>query len=245
MTLTGQAAFVTGGSRGIGRAIARGLAEAGADVAITYQRSAEQARSVVDEITAMGLRGLALRAENADPDAVAGAVHRAAGEFGRLDVLVNNAGIFPVAKIDEVSVAEIDTTLAAHVRAVLVASQAAIRHMGAGGRIISIGSSLAERVPYPGVSLYSASKAALVGLTRGLARDLGERGITAVLVNAGSTDTEMNPADGPDGAAERALTALGRYNAPEDIAATVVHLAGPAGANITGTTITIDAGASA
>lgn len=135
--------------------------------------------------------------------------------------------------------------MAVHVRAVFVAVRAALRHMGPGGRVISIGSSLVERVPGPGISLYAMSKSALVGFTKGLARDLGPRGITATVVHPGSTDTDMNPADGPEAEAERALTALGRYGTPEDVAATVAHLAGPAGAYITGTSITVDGGVTA
>ncbi|MEU5864516.1 SDR family oxidoreductase [Nonomuraea sp. NPDC047529] len=191
--LNGKSALVTGGSRGIGAAIARSLAAAGADVAITYATAASRAEGVVQEIEALGRRGLAMAADAADAEAL----------------------------------------------------QAAARHMRAGGRIVNIGSSLAERVPYPGWTLYSMSKSALIGLTKGLARDLGPRDITANLVHPGSTDTEMNPADGPDADAERAYTALGRYGTPDDVAATVLHLAGPAGRTITGTSITVDAGTTA
>ncbi|APU21959.1 SDR family NAD(P)-dependent oxidoreductase [Actinoalloteichus sp. GBA129-24] len=242
---TTRVALVTGGSRGIGAAIAEQLAADGIDVAVTYARASEQAAETVRRITAAGRRGMAVQADSADAEAVVAAVERTVAELGRLDILVNNAGIFPMAPLDEVTVAEIDRTLAIHVRAVLVAAQAAARHMTAGGRIITIGSNLAERVPSPGLSLYAASKAAVLGLTRGLARDLGERGITAVVVSPGSTDTEMNPADGPHADGERAAIALGRYNDPSDIAATVSHLAGPGGRHITGTAITVDGGASA
>ncbi|MEU6038379.1 SDR family oxidoreductase [Actinomadura sp. NPDC047616] len=240
--LTGRAALVTGGSRGIGAAIALRLAREGADVAITYVRAADQAREVVARIEAEGRRGLAIAADAADPPAVAAAVDRAAEAFGRLDVLVNNAGIAPYGPLEEVSAEQVDRTLAIHVRAAFAAAQAAARHLGPGGRIISIGSSMAERVPYPGWTLYATSKAALVGLTKGLARDLGPRGITANVVHPGSTDTEMNPADSPDAEFERGFSALGRYGRPEEIAAMVAHLAGPGGDYVTGASIAVDGG---
>jgi len=240
--LEGKVALVTGGSRGIGAAIARRVAQEGAAVALTYLSMADRAKAVVAEIEAEGRRGLAIPADGADPEAVVGAVERTVAKFGRLDILVNNAGIFPNGPLEDVSLEEVDRTLAVHVRAVFVASQAAARHMGDGGRIISIGSCFAERVPYPGVSLYAMSKSALIGLTKGLARDLGERGISAILVHPGSTDTEMNPADAPEAAAERDYIALGHYGSADDIAATVAHLAGEGGGYITGTSIAVDGG---
>jgi 3-oxoacyl-[acyl-carrier protein] reductase len=240
--LADRVALVTGGSRGIGAATAIRLAEDGADVALTYLRTAEQADGVTDRIKAAGRRGLAIAADSADPAAVVSAVERTAAEFGRIDVLVNNAGIYPTGPIEQVTLEEIDVTLAIHVRAVLLAVQAALPHMPDGGRIISIGSCYAERVPMPGVALYSMSKSALVGLTKGLARDLGGRGITVNVVHPGPTDTDMNPADGPEADSERALTALGRYGTGEDIAATVAHLAGEGGRWITGATIAVDGG---
>jgi 3-oxoacyl-[acyl-carrier protein] reductase len=243
--LDGKVALVTGASRGIGAAIAKRLADDGADVALTYRQASEQAASVADAVRGRGRRAVAINADCTDPDAVASAVDRAATELGRLDVLVNNAGIFPMGPLEEASLEEIDRTLAVHVRAPFVAIQAASRHMGDGGRIINIGSSLAERVPYPGVSLYAMSKAAVVGLTKAAARDLGERGITVNVVHPGSTDTDMNPADGPDADAERALTALGRYASPDEIAATVSHLAGEGGRYITGAAIAVDGGVTA
>jgi 3-oxoacyl-[acyl-carrier protein] reductase len=240
--LAGRAALVTGGGRGIGAAIARRLARHGADVAVTCVRAPERAAGVVREIEAAGGRGLAIAADAADPRAVVAAVDRAAAELGRLDILVNNAGIAPYGPLEDVSVDELDRTLAIHVRAAFVAAQAASRHLGPGGRIISIGSSLAERVPYAGWTLYAMSKSALTGLTRGLARDLGPRGITANVVQPGSTDTEMNPADSPDAEFERGFTALGRYGRAEEIAAMVAHLAGPGGDYVTGAAIAVDGG---
>ncbi|GAA3005098.1 SDR family NAD(P)-dependent oxidoreductase [Streptosporangium longisporum] len=243
--MTRRVALVTGGSRGIGAAVAVRLASEGADVVITYARSAERAAAVVTQIEAAGTRGLALEAEAADAGALVAAVERTVAEFGRIDVLVSNAGIAPYGPLEEVTLAEVDATLAIHARASFVLAQAAARHMREGGRIICIGSSLAERVPYPGWTLYAMSKSALTGLTKGLARDLGPRGITANLVHPGSTDTEMNPADGEEAEEERRFSALGRYCDPADIAATVAHLAGEGGRNITGTAVVVDAGTTA
>jgi len=173
--LQGKRALVTGGSRGIGAAIAKRLAADGADVAITYEKSAERARAVVADIEALGRRAVAIQADSADPVAVRGAVDHAAQTLGGLDILVNNAGIFRAAALDDLTLDDIDATLNVNVRAVIVASQAAARHLGEGGRIVSTGSCLATRVPDAGMSLYAASKAALIGWTQGLARDLGAR----------------------------------------------------------------------
>jgi 3-oxoacyl-[acyl-carrier protein] reductase len=243
--LTGKTSLVTGASRGIGAAIAVRLAELGSDVAITYAQSKERADEVVDKISAHGRRGLAIRADSAAADEVVAAVDQVIDEFGGLDILVNNAGVFPFGPIEEVTIDEIDRTLGIHARAVYLASQAAVRHMPDGGRIVSIGSNLAERVPHPGITLYSMSKSALIGFTKGLARDLGERGITVNLVQPGSTDTDMNPADGPTADGQRALSALGRYANAADIADTVAFLSGPGGRNITGSVLTVDGGTNA
>lgn len=243
--LEGKVALVTGGSRGIGAAIAVRLAAEGADVALTYNTAADRADGVVAAITDSGRRGLALRAPASDVSTVVDAVDRTVDVLGRLDVLVNNAGVFHDGHIDHLTLTQYEETMAVHVRAVFAASQAAARHLGDGGRIINIGSSLAERVPGPGISLYAMSKSALVGFTKGLARDLGHRGIAVTLVHPGSTDTEMNPASGDHADAERALTALGDYGTPADIAATVAHLAGETGRYITGTAITVDGGTNA
>ncbi|XXY17465.1 SDR family oxidoreductase [Sorangium sp. So ce216] len=238
----GKVALVTGGSRGIGAAIVRRLARGGADVALTYVSAPERGRAVVADVEAAGRRGLAIAADSADPAAVVGAVERTVAELGRLDILVNNAGIALMGPLDAVTLEEVDRTLAIHVRAVFLASQAAARHMGAGGRIISIGSCLADRVPGPDTTLYSTSKAALVGLTKGLARDLGARGITANLVQPGPIDTDMNPAHGAGADEQRSLVAVGQYGSVDDIAATVAHLAGEGGRFITGATIAVDGG---
>ncbi|MEV0380968.1 SDR family oxidoreductase [Nonomuraea sp. NPDC050643] len=243
--MTREVALVTGGSRGIGAAVARRLAAGGFDVAITYRSAEKRAAAVVGEIEAAGGRGLALRAEAAEPRDLVEAVERTARELGRLDVVVGNAGIAPYGALEDVTLKEVDEVLAVHARASFVLAQAAARHLRAGGRIVLIGSSLAERVPYAGWTAYAMSKSALVGLTKGLARDLGPRGITANLVSPGSTDTEMNPADGPEADEERRHTALGRYCSPEDVAAAVAYLAGEGGRAVTGATIAVDAGVTA
>ncbi|PRE49249.1 SDR family NAD(P)-dependent oxidoreductase [Burkholderia sp. AU12872] len=243
--LQGKRALVTGGSRGIGAAIAKRLAADGADVAITYEKSAERAQAVVADIEALGRRAVAIQADSADPAAVRGAVDRAAQTLGGLDILVNNAGIFRAGTIDDLTLDDIDATLNVNVRAVIVASQAAVRHLGDGGRIVPTGSCLATRVPEAGMSLYAASKAALIGWTQGLARDLGPRGITVNIVHPGSTDTDMNPADGEHAAAQLARMAIPRYGKADDVAALVAFVVGPEGRSINGTGLTIDGGANA
>ena len=243
--MNGRVALVTGGSRGIGAAVARRLAHDGADVAITYRSAAGHATHVVKEIEALGRRGLAVQADSADPDAVRRAVEAVVTELGGLDVLVNNAGVFPFGPFEEVTPEELDRTLAIHVKAAFVAAQAASPHLADGGRIISIGSNLAERVPFPGIALYAMSKSALLGYTRALARELGPRGITVNVVQPGSTDTDMNPADADEAEHQRSLTALGRYQTADELAATVAHLAGPGGRTITGASLLVDTGTNA
>ncbi|MEU8333318.1 3-oxoacyl-ACP reductase family protein [Micromonospora sp. NPDC048839] len=241
-TLNDKVALVTGGSRGIGAGIALRLAQDGADVAFTYRQDAERAATVVRQIEALGRRALAVQADGADPSAVRGAVDRTVADLGRLDILVNNAAVFLVGAVDELGMAEVDRTIAVNIRAPYVAVQAAVRHLGEGGRIISIGSNVGERAVFPGLTLYSMSKTALVGLTRGLARELGPRDITVNLVNPGPTDTDANPADGPNAAAISGFTAVGRYARPADIAATVAHLASPEAGYVTGAVVNVDGG---
>ncbi|MCR4523313.1 MULTISPECIES: SDR family NAD(P)-dependent oxidoreductase [Bosea] len=240
--LAGKRALVTGGSRGIGAAIARRLAAEGADVALTYERSADKAAAVVREIEALGRKGFAIAADSADPAAVTRAVDDAARALGGLDILVNNAGIYRGGPVADWSLADIDATLSVNVRAVVLASQAAAAHLGEGGRIISTGSCLADRVVEPNVTLYAMSKAALIGFTKGLARDLGPRGITVNIVHPGSTDTDMNPAGGPGADAQRARMAIPRYGQPEDIAGLVAYLASEEARFITGAGFAIDGG---
>jgi 3-oxoacyl-[acyl-carrier protein] reductase len=241
-TLEGKFALVTGGSRGIGEAIVRRLAAEGAGVAFTYRASAELAANLVKQITADGGRSLAIKADAREAAEVSAAVAAAVAEFGALDILVNNAGDMVATPFDETPDAEVERILAINVGAVFVAAREAAKVLPDGGRIINIGSCLAERIPGPGITLYSATKAALTGLTRGLSRDLGARGITVTQVNPGPTDTEMNPADGPTADYQRGQTALGRFGTAADIAATVAYLAGPDGAYITGTAIAVDGG---
>ncbi|KOT78335.1 oxidoreductase [Streptomyces rimosus subsp. pseudoverticillatus] len=240
--LDGKVALVTGGSRGIGEAIAVRLAEDGADVAFTYRSEEARAALVVERIEKLGRRAWAVRADSADTAAVRASVDGTVERFGRLDILVNNAGLGVLGPIEGISEEDVDRVLAVNVRAPFIAAQAAAGRMTEGGRIISIGSCMAERVAFPGGSLYATSKAALTGLTRTLARELGPRGITANLIHPGPIDTDMNPADGESAPMQAQLTSLGSYGRPADIAATVAHLAGEGGRYVTGASIAVDGG---
>ncbi|MEU5258535.1 SDR family oxidoreductase [Amycolatopsis sp. NPDC021455] len=242
MTLDGKVALVTGGSRGIGAATALRLAEDGADVALTYQNNAARAAEVVDEIKNLGRRALAIQADSADAAAVSAAVSATVAEFGRLDVLVNNAGVGFVGAFTETAIEDVDRVLAVNVRGVFAATQAAAGVLADGGRVITIGSCVTDRVPGPGMALYATSKAAMVGLTKALARELGPRGITVNLVHPGPTDTDMNPADGPYAADQAAMTAFDRYGSPTEVASAVSYLAAPASAYITAATLSVDGG---
>jgi len=244
-TLLGKVAFVTGGSRGIGAAIAKRLAEDGAAVAITYASARQKAEDVVSAIEADGGRGLAIAADSADAEALKGAVGKTVETFGRLDVLVNSAGIAMVAPIEEFSLADFDRMVAVNIRGAFVAVQEASRHMGEGGRIIIIGSVNADRMPFAGGSVYAMTKAAVAGFTRGLARDLGPRGITVNNVQPGPTETDMNPADGDFSKLIKGSIAIGRYAQVSEIAAMVSYLAGPEAGFVTGASLTIDGGVSA
>ncbi len=240
--LTGKVALVTGGSRGIGAAIAKRLADAGAVVALTYVEAADHARGVAKQIEADGGRAVVIQADLTRPEAAAEAVERTVRELGRIDILVNNASFLAYGPVTEVSAEELDRVLAVDVRSVFLAAQAAARHMGDGGRIISIGSCFNGRVPGANFVLQAMAKSALVGLTKGLARELGPLGITATIVDPGPIDTDMNPADGDTADFQRSLTALGRYGEAEDVAAAVAYLAGPGGRYVTGTTLAVDGG---
>jgi 3-oxoacyl-[acyl-carrier protein] reductase len=243
--LEGKVALVTGGSRGIGAAIARRLARDGADVALTYVSSRDKALAVVADIEREGRRGLAIAADASDVAAVRAAVEQAVAAFGRLDILVNNAGIFVAKPFEELTADDFDRMVAVNTRAAFVASQAAAVHMHEGARIISIGSNLAERVPYAGASLYSLSKAALNGFTKGLARDLGPRGITVNVVHPGPTNTDMNPAEGEHAEAQRGRMAIPRYGDATGVAALVAWLASADGRSATGAAFTVDGGTNA
>ncbi|MCW3046918.1 MAG: putative short-chain dehydrogenase [Solirubrobacterales bacterium] len=245
MELANKVALVSGASRGIGAAVAQRLAQDGAAVALTYASAADKAHAVARQIEERGGRALVIHADHADPGAAADAVEQTVQELGSLDILVNNAGIFSGGPLEEATADDLDRILAIDVKAVFLASQAAARHMSDGGRIINIGSALAERVPGPTLTLYSMSKSALGGLTKGLARDLGARGIRATLIQAGPIDTDMNPENGPAGDWLRSVTTLGHYGRADDIAALVSYLAGDGGRYVTGTAITIDGGLAA
>ncbi|MDG6400059.1 3-oxoacyl-ACP reductase FabG [Pseudomonas quasicaspiana] len=240
--LSGKIALVQGGSRGIGAAIVKRLAEEGASVAFTYVSSEAKAQELQDSITGKGAKALAIKADSADAEAIRNAVALTVEKFGRVDILVNNAGVLAVGPLDEFSLEDFDRTLNINVRSVFIASQAAARHMGDGGRIINIGSTNADRMPFAGGGVYAMSKSALVGLTKGLARDLGPRGITINNVQPGPVDTDMNPASGEFAESLIPLMAIGRYGHAEEIAGFVAYLAGPEAGYFTGASLTIDGG---
>ncbi|MBS7457179.1 SDR family NAD(P)-dependent oxidoreductase [Coralloluteibacterium stylophorae] len=241
--LSGKRALVAGGSRGIGAAIALALAENGADVAFTYQHSVEKARAVSGSIEATGRRALGIQADSADPGAIARAVDEAVSALGGLDILINSAAIAYYGTVADLDLDAYQKLMDVNVRAPMLFAKAAIPHLPDGGRIVTIGSGLGERVPFPGVTAYAVSKAALTSFTRGLSRELGPNGITVNLVQPGSTDTDANPADGPSADAQRSMTSLGRYAQPREIANAVVFLASPAASVITGAVLNVDAGA--
>ena len=245
MLLKGKRALVTGASRGIGAAIAVELAAEGADVAITYEKSADRAAEVVSAIRAHGRKGVAIQADSADVTAVQASIEKTVRELGGLDILVNNAGILRVGGLNDNSLADIDALLDVNVRSPIVASKAALAHLTKGGRIITIGSYFADRVPAPVLTVYSATKSALVAFTKGLARELGPNEITVNLVQPGSIDTDMNPSHGPFGDTLRQFMALGHFGKPEDIANAVAFLASDKAKYITGSTLTVDGGANA
>jgi len=240
--LQGRRALVTGASRGIGAGIALALADKGADVAITYLNSPDRAADVVRMVEAKGRRAVAIRADSADSAAVRRSVAETVAGLGGLDILVNNVGISRDGAFAQMSLEDIDALLHVNTRAAVLASQAALPHLGEGGRIITIGSCVAERVPFSGLTVYSMTKSAMLALTRGLARDLGPQGITVNLVQPGPIDTDQNPADGAWADVNRQFTALGRYGTPADIAAAVTFLASPAASFMTGSVVTVDAG---
>ncbi|NBB36016.1 3-oxoacyl-ACP reductase family protein [Pseudomonas sp. BC115LW] len=243
--LQDKIAFVQGGSRGIGAAIVKRLASEGAAVAFTYQSSTVAAEKIVSEIVGAGGNAIAIQADSANPELLQQAIRQATEHFGGLDILVNNAGILPWGPLEELTLAQIDLTLAVNVRSVIIASQEATRHMRAGGRIINIGSINADRTPIAGGAVYAMSKASLVGFTKGLARDLGPRSITVNNVQPGPVETDMNPASSETAAQLKKLMALGRYGKDSEIASFVAYLAGPEAAYITGASLSIDGGFSA
>ncbi|AIG02232.1 short chain dehydrogenase/reductase family oxidoreductase [Pseudomonas fluorescens] len=243
--LSGKVALIQGGSRGIGAAIVKRLAAQGAAVAFTYVNSAAKAEALQDSVVSNGGQALAIHADSADAEAIRKAVNTTVEVFGRLDILVNNAAVLAAGPLEEFKLEDFDQTLAINVRSVFIATQAAARHMGEGGRIINIGSTNAERMPFAGGGPYAMSKSALVGLTKGLARDLGPRGITINNVQPGPVDTDMNPANSEFAESLLGLMAIGRYGQVEEIASFVAYLVGPEAGYITGASLSIDGGFSA
>lgn len=241
--LSGKNALVTGGSRGIGAAIVRALSEKGANVAFTYERSAENAAKLVQSIEAEGRKAVAIQADSADPAAIQRSVDEAARALGGLDILVNNAAIARYNLIADFKVEDIDALLAVNVRGPVLASKAAIPYLKEGGRIITIGSAGADRVIGVTGTIYYMTKSALQAFNRGLAQELGPRDITVNLVQPGSTNTDANPETGEFGDYQRSLIPLGRFNQPQDVAAAVAFLATPAARQITGTILNVDGGA--
>lgn len=240
--LDGKVAFIHGGSRGIGAASARRLARDGAIVAIGYAASAIAAEALVEEIKAAGGQAVAVKADATDADALTSAIDGIAERFGRLDILVNSAGVLHLGSIEEFSLDDFDRTVAVNVRSVFVATQAAVKHMREGGRVINIGSTNAQRMPFAGGAAYAMSKSALVGLVKGLARDLGPRGITVNNVAPGPVDTDMNPAHSDFAAGLHGLMALPRHGKADEIASMVAYLAGPEAAFVTGADLLVDGG---
>jgi 3-oxoacyl-[acyl-carrier protein] reductase len=238
----GKKALVTGGSRGIGAAVALRLAREGADVAVTYVHGKEAAEDVVRAVEALGRRAVALRADAGDAQEAAGAVGRAAEALGGLDVLVNNAAVGLMRPVESLSLADVDRLIAVNIRGMFLAAQAAAALMASGGRIITVGSCTTHHTPGPGSTLYAMSKSAVVGLTKALARELGGRGITANVVHPGPTDTDMNPVDGPFADAQAAMTSLGRFGTAEEVASAVAYLAGPDAVYVTGAELAVDGG---
>lgn len=243
--LKNKVALITGGSRGIGAAIARRLSKEGAAVAFTYTNAREKAEEVVMAIESSGGKGLAIVADSADPQAVITAVRQTVAVYGRIDILVSNAGIFISKPLEEQLPEDFDLIMAVNVRAVFVGALEASRHMARGSRIITIGSCMADRAGRPGASLYAMSKSALSGFTIGMARDMGARGITVNLVQPGPIDTDMNPANGPHADMQRAMMALSEYGTGDDIAGLVAYLACEESKYMTGATLTIDGGVNA
>jgi 3-oxoacyl-[acyl-carrier protein] reductase len=243
--LEGKIALITGGSRGIGAAIAKRLAADGANVAITYTKGADAAASVVKEIERAGRKAIAIQADAIDADAVEAAVEKTVATFGRLDVLVNNAGTAIPKRFEETTLEELDRLIDINVRGTFVATQAALKHMKNGGRIIMIGSSVGEHVVVPGLVPYSATKGAVKMFTQGLSREVGSRGITVNNVQPGPIDTDLNPAAGDWAVPQKAATALDRYGRVDEVAALVAFVAGPESSYITGANLTVDGGMNA
>ena len=240
--LQGKTAFVSGGTRGIGAAIVRKLAAAGANVAFTYSKSQDKAKEMSAEIEAKGSKALAIQADAMEAQNVIQAVQQAVSMFGKIDILVNSAGIFELKPITESTLEDYERTEKINIKAVFAATSEAVKSMPEGGRIITIGSVNADAMPFPGGSLYAMSKAAVQMMTRSWARDLSEKQITANVIQPGPINTDMNPEDGPFGETLSGMTALKRYGKPEEIAELTAFLASPKAAYITGAAMDIDGG---
>ena len=243
--LSGKTALVTGGSRGIGAAIAKRLAADGANVAITFTKDASAASAVVKAIELGGGKAIAIQADAANVEAVKAAVEKTVATFGQLDVLVNNAGTAIPKAFEETTLEEMDRVIDINVRGTMATTQAALKHMKSGGRIISIGSAVGDRVQTPGLVAYSATKGAVKIFTPGLSREVGGRGITVNNIQPGPIDTDLNPASGDWAVPQRAATALDRYGNVDEIAAAVAFIAGPESSYMTGSNITVDGGMNA
>jgi len=245
LRLAGKRALVTGAARGIGAAIALKLAEDGADVAITYEKSVAKAEALVADVRALGRKAVAIKADAASSEAAKAAVEQTVADFGGLDILVNNAGVLFAGDFSEQPLEQIDLQLNVNVRGVFLITQAALKHIPNGGRIISIGSNAGLSVPFAGIAVYAATKSALESFTRGLARELGPREITVNLVRPGPIDTDMNPADGALAPAILPSLSIARYGQAREVAEAVAFLAGPGAAYVTGSGILVDGGISA
>jgi 3-oxoacyl-[acyl-carrier protein] reductase len=243
--LNKKVALVTGASRGIGAAIAKRLAADGASVAFTYAKDADAASSVVKAIEQAGGKAIAIQADAADAKAVKAAVEKAVATLGRLDVLVNNAGTAIPKKFEDATLEELDRVIDINLRGTFVATQAALKHMNNGGRIIIIGSCVGERMMTPGLVPYSATKGAIKMFTQGLSREVGDRGITVNNVQPGPIDTDLNPAAGDWAVPQKAVTALGRFGTVDEVAALVAFIASPESSYITGANLTVDGGTNA
>jgi 3-oxoacyl-[acyl-carrier protein] reductase len=243
--LDGKFALVTGGSRGIGAAIAKRLAADGASVAITYAKDSTSAVAVVKAIEGSGGKAIAIQADSIDAEAIKAAVEKAVSEFGSLDILVNNAGTAIPKAFEDATLEELDRVLNINVRGVFITTQAALKHMNKGGRIIMIGSCVGERMMTPGLASYSATKGAVKMFSQGLSREVGGRGITVNNVQPGPIDTELNPASGDWATPQKAMTALNRYGTVDEVAALVAFVASPEAAYITGANLTVDGGTNA
>lgn len=240
--LTDKVALVTGASRGIGAAIARRLAQDGAHVPFTYNQSANRAKTLAEELVGYGVKSKEYQVDAARLESLPTLVDQVAHDFGSIDILVNNAGIFIMGAIGEILAEDYERQMRVNVDAVFTLTNAAVKVMKPGSRIINIGSVLGERAAISAASVYNASKFAVSGFSRSWARDLGEKGILVNAIQPGAINTDMNPDTGEFADFMKSLTPLGRYGTPEEIAGVVSFLAGPDATFITGATINVDGG---